>query len=334
MSKWITRWGCTIAEKPSKPGVWRIKEGGYLIRARVKLLRTGCMKEVRSQLPEAESAEAAYLELQRRADELRAGDDSQQISIPSFGEYAVSLLERKLAKGEIRSAKSRERWTDTLEHHLLPAFGRIFLDQLRKQDIEDWLAAMGRDVKAGKRSPHTVNGWLSILRVIVNTAFAEHELPRNPIALVNDLDVSTWHTYTEEEPNSLTPQEVPAFLAKMRELYPQHFAFVALGFATGLRPSSIRPLRRCGATPDILWEQGVLLVRRSQTGNEEPMETTKTASFSASRCPRRSSTFCAGTSISCPTGRWRSRSCCSRARRAAIVRRAASISRSTKWRRS
>jgi len=28
----------------------------------------------------------------------------------------------------------------------------------------------------------------------------------------------------------------------LRELYPQHFAFVTLGFATGLRPSSLRPL--------------------------------------------------------------------------------------------
>jgi hypothetical protein len=114
------------------------------------------------------------------------------------------------------------------------------------------------------------------LRVIINTAVAEYELPRNPIALVKDLDTSTWHTYTEEQPNSLTPSEVPVFLAKLRELYPQHFAFVALGFATGLRPSSLRPLRRRGDSADVLWDQGVLLVRRSQTGDAEPMETTKT----------------------------------------------------------
>jgi integrase len=181
-----------------------------------------------------------------------------------------------VAKSEIKSAKSRERWADGLEHHLVPAFGRIYLDEVRKQDIEEWLAAQCKPVKAGKRSPNTINGWLSILRVIINTAVAEFELPRNPVALVKDIDTSTWHTYTEEEPNSLTPDEVPAFLATMRERYPQHFAFVALGFATGLRPSSLRPLRRSGASADVLWRESVLLVRRSQTGDAEPMETTKT----------------------------------------------------------
>ena len=275
MSKWIKRWGTTIAETPSKPGVWRMKEGGYLIRGRVTDSRTGRMKEIRSQLAQAESAEVAYLELQRRSDELRAGLEDPSTSIPSFGEFAASLLERKVAKGEIKSAKSRERWGNTLEHHLVPAFGRLYLDVLRKKDIEDWLAEQGGRVTRKKLSPVTVNGWLSILRVILNAATAEHELPRNPIALVNDLDTSTWHTYTEEEPNSLTPAETPLFLRKVRDLYPQHFAMVALGFATGLRPSSLRPLRRRGPKADLLAD-GVLLIRRSQTGDEEPMETTKT----------------------------------------------------------
>ena len=62
----------------------------------------------------------------------------------------------------------------------------------------------------------------------------------------------------------------------MRERHPQHFAFVALGLATGLRPSSLRPLRRRGPTPDVLWSDGVILVPRSHTRRSEVMETTKT----------------------------------------------------------
>src|SRR5688572_3841168 len=64
--------------------------------------------------------------------------------------------------------------------------------------------------------------------------------------------------------------------SRMREDWPQHFAMTALGFATGLRPSSLRPLRRTGATPDVLWDAGVLLVRRSHTRRDEVMEKTKT----------------------------------------------------------
>jgi hypothetical protein len=49
------------------------------------------------------------------------------------------------------------------------------------------------------------------------------------------------------------------------ELYPQFFAITALGFATGLRPSSLRPLRRQGDEPDVVWDENILFVRRSQT---------------------------------------------------------------------
>jgi hypothetical protein len=72
------------------------------------------------------------------------------------------------------------------------------------------------------------------------------------------------------------PAEGPTFLAKMRELHPQHFAFVAMGFATGLRPSTLRPIRRRGETPDVLWGEGVVLIRRSHTRKQEVMEKLKT----------------------------------------------------------
>jgi integrase len=49
-----------------------------------------------------------------------------------------------------------------------------------------------------------------------------------------------------------------------------------LGFATGLRPSTLRPLRRSGATPDVRWDEGAVLIRRSNTIGDEFMNTTKT----------------------------------------------------------
>jgi hypothetical protein len=55
---------------------------------------------------------------------------------------------------------------------------------------------------------------------------------------------------------SVLVEEVPLFLGGIRRLYPQHFGMVALGFATGLRPSSLRPLRRRGLEADVRWERG------------------------------------------------------------------------------
>jgi integrase len=92
---------------------------------------------------------------------------------------------------------------------------------------------------------------------------------------VKDFDESEHETYTEEEPNALFPEEAPKFMEAVHELYPQHYAMVFLGLATGLRPSSLRPLRRSGPNADILWAEAKLLVRRSHTLASEVMNTTK-----------------------------------------------------------
>ncbi len=70
---------------------------------------------------------------------------------------------------------------------------------------------------------------------------------------------------------------MPRFLAEVQKRYPDHYAFCMLGFTTGLRPSSLRPLRRRGPNADVLWDSGELLVRRSHTEGDEAMDATKTA---------------------------------------------------------
>lgn len=138
---------------------------------------------------------------------------------------------------------------------------------------------MNRRVQSEEYSPNTANGWLSILRVVVNSYVEEFDLDKNPVSKVKNFKKAGYRTYTEEEPNSLLPAEVSVFLAKMRELFPQHYAMVALGFATGLRPSTLRPLRRKGPRTDVLWEQEVLLVRQSHTVKQEIMSGTKTEGY-------------------------------------------------------
>jgi hypothetical protein len=65
-------------------------------------------------------------------------------------------------------------------------------------------------------------------------------------------------TYTYEEPR---------FLDEMRVRYPDHYAFVFLGFTTGLRPSSLRPLRRSGPHADVKWEDCAALAHARQRGD-------------------------------------------------------------------
>src|SRR4029079_4936234 len=151
--------------------------------------------------------------------------------------------------------------------------------------IKGWQSKMARLIQSGEMAPTTANTILAVLRQVMDEAVNAYAL-RDPLRGVHPFDTREHSTYTEEEPNSLPPVEVPRFLAKMRELHAPHYAFTFMGFTTGLRPSSLRPLRRCGPNADIKWDEALLLVRRSQTIGDEVMETTKTALHQRLALPR------------------------------------------------
>jgi integrase len=271
-TEWITRWRDELRET-AYPGVWKRRAGGYRVRLRATDKRTGKRLEL-NRCYEARTAKQALKAGQGDLEDLqRKGSPT---AVPRFGEWAATLFERKVATGEIKSAAGRTKWRNVLNKHLIDEFGDVYLDQLRRADVEAYRVKLGKRIQARKLKPETANTRLKVLFTIVRAAVAEFDLDRDPVRGVKTLDTSTHVTYPEEAPNALTPEELPVFLATVRELYPHHYAMTALGFATGLRPSSLRPLRRCGDSPDVLWSEGALLVRRSHTEGDEVMETTKT----------------------------------------------------------
>jgi site-specific recombinase XerD len=262
-----------ISNKPVLPGVWQRKEGGHLVRARAKDSATGRTKDLFKVLPDADAATALkWLESERAL--IREGRVSVASPKPRFSEFAALHFEQKVRTGDIKSAMGRNKWHYSLKH-LITAFGDHFIDKLHTSHIEMWRTAMADRVRAGEYAPTTINGWLAILRVLTKAARRQYQLAVDPMDGVDDLDTSDHETYTEEEPNALLPEEVEPFVAKFRELYPQHFAMFYLGLVTGLRPSTLRPLRRRGDEADVLWSQDRLLVRRSHTLGDEVMRTTK-----------------------------------------------------------
>jgi hypothetical protein len=279
MEKWIKRWNTQVAAT-KLPGIWKVKKGGYLARARVTDPTTGRLEEIRKVLPEADEA-TAYKWLQDERTRIKSGVVLDLPQRQRFADFATSLAERKAITKEIKSARGRERWKYTLEHLIggtedVVGFGELFVDQIRPGHVEAWRTGIARLIAAGKYAPTTANGWLYILRHILKRAKRELQLPFNAAEGVPAFDTSEHEVYTEEEPNALTSEETAAFLACMKEEFPAQYAMTFLGFATGLRPSSMRPLRRMGETPDVLWDQGVILVRRSHTLKDEFMKTTKT----------------------------------------------------------
>lgn len=278
--KWKLFKGSWISPEPVLPRVWQRKEGGHVVRARVIDTSSGRQREIWKVLPDTD-APTALKWIEDECNRVRSGVTSVEPQKMRFCDYATSLLERKLATGEIRAASGRERWRHTLTHLIggtesVDGFGDIFIEHLRPMHVEAWRAGIGQLIAAGRYSPSTANGWLNILRHVTKRAKRELRLPYDAAEGIPPFDTSEHETYSEEEPNALTSEEAAAFLACMKEQAPAQYAMAYLGFATGLRPSSLRPLRRSGQTPDVLWDQGVILVRRSHTIGEELMNTTKT----------------------------------------------------------
>jgi integrase len=231
-------------------------------------------------LPEHSEA-SAYQWLQEETARVKCGVPLPQKSSLRFCEFAASLLEKKVAKREIKSARGLEKWNQILVHLIqgterVAGFGDMFVDAIAPAHVDAWHVGVAQLVQKGTYSPHTINGWVNVAKVVFKAMTREFGLARNPAETLKAIDTSEHPVYTEEEPNALTPEEVAAFLEAMRDAYPQHYAMTCLGFFTGLRPSSLRALRRKGETPDVRWDESVLLVRRSHTLGTEVMNTTKT----------------------------------------------------------
>src|SRR5262245_20004015 len=107
--------GSWISNEPVLPGVWQRKEGGHVVRGRAKEATTGRLKEIWKVLPEADAATALKWLNDEQA-RLRAGVVSEEKPKMRFAAFAASLFERKVKVKDIRSARGREKWHNTLEH--------------------------------------------------------------------------------------------------------------------------------------------------------------------------------------------------------------------------
>ena len=286
---WVKRWNDVVASEPDLPGVWRRKDGGFRIRGRVVDPKTGALREIKRALPDCIRARDAAAILAAEIARVRAGvPDTRANTFPDFADWGAEVFARKVKGGAIKSAGGRAKWEQVLRSHLIPAFGPILIDKLTREDVERWkstvlLAPQSRTknmlrevaLKDGCYAPNTVNTILAVLRQITSEASREFNF-RDIGADVDNVDNRGHRTFTYEEPNSVKPADVPRFLEEIRVKFPEHYAFVFLGFTTGLRPSSLRPLRWRGPNADVKWDDGKMLVRRSHTRKQEVMNVTKT----------------------------------------------------------
>lgn len=288
--EWVKRWSIEMSAKPVLPGVWKRKAGGFVVRTRVKNPKSGQQEEILRVLADETDPKRALAWLTKERDRVRSGVTAET-AIPRFNEFAAQLFEEKVDDGTISTAAGRKKWARILEHLLAATWANYYIDRVENADLAAWRAELPKKswerhvVKNGKKylvatgekyAPTTLNDWLNVARVIWNAATVRFKLLINPMDGIADFSEDGHRTYTEEEPNALTVEEVGPWLLKFRELYAQYYAMVFLMLAIGNRPSTIRPLRRKGATPDINFETRRLLIRRSNTVADEVEDFTKT----------------------------------------------------------
>ncbi|HSR99695.1 MAG TPA: site-specific integrase [Kofleriaceae bacterium] len=237
-----TEWSTVVKDKvPTRyPGVFRLDQATYWIRAKVVDPRTGKSKEIDRVLDGVTAHEAA-----QKRDQLinEAKQTVQQVQKVRVGEFAQSWIASKTLKLDSTTTRT---YADALEIHILPALGSFYYDALLPTDVQRWIdssvirgwtsekrGSRRRKTKSVRRaySRDTVKGWFRVFRTMTRDAMALLELPRDPTLRITLPEASD----DEDEANALSPAQLAAFLTAMHTDHPQHYALVVLLAYTGLR---------------------------------------------------------------------------------------------------
>jgi integrase len=236
--------------KKAVPGVTYLRANQYLLRVQEIDEKTGRMIDVRRRV-HCESFQEAVIERAKLLAEVREAGSRAQPKRVRVRDYARSWLSGRLPT---LKASTAARYADTLDRHVLPVLGDIYLNALAAQDVLAWFQS-----KAGSRKPSTVNGYLRVLKVMVADAVVQFGLPINPTARIRSVPERGEEELESDDPvNLLTAEEMARFMEALKTRWPQWYAMIFTQFVTASRFSEVSALR----WEDIDWEGGRIWIRR------------------------------------------------------------------------
>lgn len=125
--------------------VWRLPDGRLWIRVKVKDPMTGQSRDKTTTLkPGATLADAIEA---REALKAAIKGGLQNTRIPLVREYAESWVLQKATRTKPTTIQG---WISHLEHHILPRFGELPLDEVRRPHLNAWAAHLEQQAKSGK----------------------------------------------------------------------------------------------------------------------------------------------------------------------------------------
>ena len=241
-------------EKTRIPGVFRTENDRLWLRATVTCPRTGKTLEATKTLAGKASLRDAERELANLRTSLLSAHELPQAAQLTLRDYCVQWLELKAKRLRVRVA---EHYAENLARHILPRLGPFKLEQLRRSDLEEWVAWAEKVAQpsGGEYAGQTVLTWWRLLSQICKDAAADHGL-RDP----------TWrvrppfkHTRPRREMKTLGPEQFQAFLQAAQRLSPDRYAEIATLALTGMRAGEVYGL----LWSDIDEATGVIRIQRS-----------------------------------------------------------------------
>ena len=106
--QWKEVRGSWISTKPAAPGIWRRKDGGFVVRVKAVNPLTGRQKDSWRVLPDADLDAAKRWAVDEK-ERIRGGIESTGTPKMRFSEFATALFEQKVKSGDIRSAVGRNK---------------------------------------------------------------------------------------------------------------------------------------------------------------------------------------------------------------------------------
>src|SRR4051794_37978437 len=179
---------------------------------------------------------ASPVDAARRREELRAQLEAGELANTQrmrLEDYARSWLSSKLAALKPSTA---QRYAQSLDLHILPALGQMWIDAIEQRDI---VAFRDDKLASGEYKPASINGWLRTLRTMFRDAVVELDLARDPTLRVRTLSEAR----ADDDPNSLTGKDLASLLSAVHRVCP-HFEVLFRTLAeTGMRVSEATSLR-------------------------------------------------------------------------------------------
>jgi integrase len=178
--------------------------------------------------------------LQKANDPTPSGDPHTTVR-----ELVEHFLENEFAEGCGRTVKAVRLVRDTLNKHVLPAWGTYRLTEVKAPRVESWLKSLD---KANPTKAKIRDTFSQAYRHGIRYEICQH----NPIASVRQ------SRKRSTEPSILEPSEIGAILKELEGIEPARTTFF-LAAVTGLRVSEILGLQ----WQDVDFERAILHVRRS-----------------------------------------------------------------------